>query len=262
MDFSYKQIGLNLDDDPNGYRVSVYFIINRILNSLRDYTDNGPIDAEGRFSLGVMNNSGRGHDVDEILEILAKNKIVQYETNDKNTGSSYSVFVINRYKLELLRAEMKWLADEIDGIYENHVPQVDNLVYYDVKSGRGFVNGNKIYLKGRNKKLFNMLFATAPNPVDKKLLEGIARLGHKSDDLKYAMNDSFSLVRKACKVDKNVIFQRNDTGCLNAKVFPLSAQLFQGFEKGKSHPKKIRKMPAKYSTEVKSRKRARPPLSS
>jgi len=136
----------------------------------------------------------------------------------------FRIFVTNRYKLELLFAEVKWLALKKE---ERSIkPNTDNLAYYDPNSGRGLVNGNPVYLRGRSKKLFNALFGSAPNPVPKELLKNIAMIDHKDNDLKYAMNDSFSALRKACKVDKSVIFLREDGGRLNAQVFPLAIQLF------------------------------------
>jgi hypothetical protein len=95
-----------------------------------------------------------------------------------------------------------------------------------------------VNLKGRNRKLFNALFLSAPNSVDRALLIGIAKLGHKDDDSKQAMHDAFSAVRKACKVDSSVMSVHGDSCKLDAKVFPLSFQLFQNtYGKSKIRPK-------------------------
>lgn len=109
----------------------------------------------------------------------------------------------------------------------NESLKIENLVYYDLKSGRGLVNGNPVYLRGRNKKVFKPLFEVAPNPVDKQLLKGPVMTDHKDDPIKYATNDAFGSLHKACKVDKAVITLGSDGGRLNAKVFPLSVQLFE-----------------------------------
>ena len=145
-----------------------------------------------------------------------------------SNGHDYMVTIINRYAFEELLLTLEKMDARINGTdHESTEEAVPNLAYYDTSTGRGIVNGNAVYLKGRNKRLFNALFLAAPNPVNKTLLEGIARVNHKDDPLKYAMNDAFSAVRKACKVDKTVILQRNGAGTLNTKTFPLSFQLFQ-----------------------------------
>lgn len=229
MDLLCKQIGLNTEGEARGI---TYFTIRTILRGLRGYTDNGPIgvNGPGRLRTGIDAEGDPDYETFiNVLNTLANHKIIlftfpwpNYKGPNRGNFKEVSVFATNRYKLELLNAELKWLGEREDK--RSEAPHTENLVYYDVKSGRGLVNGNKVYLKGRNKKLFNALFATAPNSVDKKSLEGIARLGHKSDSLKYAMNDSFSLVRKACKVDNTVIVQQSDSAKLNAKVYPLTIQ--------------------------------------
>ena len=160
-----------------------------------------------------------------------------------SNGHDYLVTIINRYNFEKLLLTLEKLdarLTDYDG-YEKSIEEetVPNLAYYDTTSGRGIVNGNAVYLKGRNKRLFNALFLAAPNSVDKTSLRAIARIDHKDDDIKYAMNDAFSAVRKACKVDKSVIHQRDGAGRLDAKVFPLSFQLFQNtYGKSQIRPKR------------------------
>jgi hypothetical protein len=243
MDLLCKQIGLNVEGEA---RITTSFMIRTILKGLRGYTDNGPIGLNGpsRLRTGIDAVSDPDYEVFmKVLNTLANNKILlfifpypNYKGPSWGSFKEISVFVTNRYKLELLYSELKWLGEPKDK--RSEAPHAENLVYYDVKSGRGMVNGNKVYLKGRNRKLFNVLFSTAPNTVDKKSLEGIARLGHKSDSLKYAMNDSFSLVRKACKVDNTVIVQQSDSAKLNAKTYPLSIQQIEyTFEVKKISPK-------------------------
>lgn len=161
------------------------------------------------------------------LKLLSEYKYVLSGGN----GDDYLATVINRYAFEELLLALQKIDAKLsnyDG-YEKSIEEetVPNLAYYDTVSGIGMVNGNPVHLKGRNRRLFNALFLAAPHSVNKENLKGIVRYRHKDDPIKYAMNDAFSAVRKACKVDKSVIMQRGDTGKLNAKVFPLSFQLFQ-----------------------------------
>ncbi len=166
-----------------------------------------------------------GRKTKEVLEALEKHKILLFRHTNKSPALLFEIFVTNRYNLELLLAETKWLGKPEDRRSESL--KIENLVYYDLKSGRGLVNGNPVYLRGRNKKVFKPLFEVAPNPVDKQLLKGPVMTDHKDDPIKYATNDAFSSLRKACKVDKAVITLGSDGGRLNAKVFPLSVQLFE-----------------------------------
>ena len=160
-----------------------------------------------------------------------------------SNGSDYMVTIINRYVFEELLLTLQKIDARLTG-YDGYDKSIEeetapNLAYYDTRTGRGIVNGNAVYLRGRNKRLFNAPFLAAPNSIDKNLLEGIAKANHKDDPLKYAMNDAFSAVRKACKVDKTVIYQRNGTGKLDARTFPLSFQFFQNtYGKTEIRPKR------------------------
>lgn len=214
MNLIYQQIGFS-DDDKT--RVKVHYTVRQILWRLRNYNDNGPIPMEGplRF-IPVMDSEG-GRKIMEILEVLEKHNILVFRHTNNSPALLFEIFVTNRYKLELLLAETKWLGKPEDK--RSEVPKIDNLVYYDSKSGRGLVNGNPVYLRGRNKKVFKPLFEAAPNPVDKQSLKVPVMTDHKDYDTKYAMNDAFSALRKACKVDKTVIFLREDGGRLNLSKF-------------------------------------------
>lgn len=225
MDLLCKQIGLNIEGE---HREVAYGTTSQILLRLRGYTDNGPIliFGPGRLPPEIDQEGDSEYKIFlAVLDILATHNIINYKLKNPNYRGSrtdvskeFSVIVTNRYKLERLRAELKWIGEPESN--RSGAPQVDNLVYYNPLSGHGFVNGNKVRLKGRNRKLFKALSDTAPDPVLRKNLEGIARLGHKDDDLKYAMNDAFSALRKACKVNKSVIYLRDDGGRLDANVFP------------------------------------------
>ncbi len=160
-----------------------------------------------------------------------------------SNGHDYMVTIINRYAFEELLLTLQNIDarltnyDGYDISIENET--VPNLAYYDIDSGRGIVNGNVVNLKGRNKKLFNALFLATPTAIDRATVERIAKIGHKDDPIKYAVNDAFSAVRKACGgVDKTVITQVGGYR-LNAKVFPLSFQLFQNtYNNPQIRPKK------------------------
>jgi hypothetical protein len=148
-----------------------------------------------------------------------------------SNGHDYMVTIINRYAFEELHLALQKIDARLtnyDG-YDKSIEDetVPNLAYYDKGSGRGIVNGHVVYLKGRNKRLFDALFLAAPKPIDRATVERIAKYQHQDDPIKYAVNDAFSLLRKACGgVDGNVIAQVGGYR-LNAKVFPLSFQLFQ-----------------------------------
>jgi len=148
-------------------------------------------------------------------------------------GNEYLISIINRYAFEeLMLALMKIEARDTnyDGYDKSIVDEkLDNLVYYDTTSGRGIVNGKNVFLRGRNRRLFNALFLSAPNPVNKSSLLTIAKSQKKYTDESniYVVNDAFSLVRKACKVDSSVISLKGNSGRLDAKVFPLSFQFPQ-----------------------------------
>ncbi len=221
MDLIYRQLGLEENDET---RVKVHQTLFYIKDRLRNLKDNGPIEADGPLGFINVANNATGRKIASILETLAEHKIIQYQPIKSEPVLLFRIFVTNRYKLELLFAELKWMV--VPENKQSTKPTIDNLACYDPQSGRGLVNGNPVYLIGRSKKLFKVLSSSSPNPVSKKDLEAIARHDHKGDDLKYAMNDSFSALRKACKVDKSVIFLREDGGRLNAKVFPLAIQLF------------------------------------
>lgn len=83
-----------------------------------------------------------------------------------SSGDDYMVTIINRYAFEeLLLTLQKTDArlTDYDG-YDKTIEDeaVPNLAYYDLDTGRGLVNGNAVYLRGRNKRLFKALFLAAP----------------------------------------------------------------------------------------------------
>lgn len=232
MDLLCRQIGLNVEGEA---RAANHGLISQIARGLRSYTFNGPVNIYGPGNLPIELDPESDKDYEEFLKalnILVDQKIISYDQKFPNTRRANRrirkecvITVINRYKLERLRSELKWLGESEDK--RSDKPQVINLVYYDLKSGRGTVNGNKVYLKGRSKRLFRVLFNAAPNSVEKESLRGAVMYGHKYDPFKQAIQDAFRDLRKACKVDSTVITLGQTGGRLNAKAFPMSAQLFE-----------------------------------
>jgi hypothetical protein len=232
MDLLCKQIGLNIEGEA---RAANHGLISQILRGLRSYTFNGPVTIYGPGNMPIELDPESDKDYEEFLialNILVDQQIISFDqkvpNNRKNNWRIHKRFiitVINRYKLERLRSELQWLGNSEDNRSEK--PEVINLVYYDIKSGRGTVNGNKVYLKGRSKRLFRVLFNAAPNSVEKESLRGAVMYGHKYDPYKQAIQDAFRDLRKACKVDSTVITLGQVGGRLNAKAFPMSAQLFE-----------------------------------
>lgn len=226
-----------------------------IVQQLSGLADNRPVVVSDKDEYSNPNNKAFMMDRLMCLKWLAEGAAIielkyldefEYIPFDSN-GDDYLVTIINRYAFEeLLLALQKINARQTnyDG-YEKSIEDasVPNLVYYDIDSGRGLVNGNVVNLKRRNgkrsKKLFDALFLAAPNPIDRETVERIAKIDHKDDPIKYAVNDVFSSLRKACGgVDKTVIAQVGGYR-LNANVYPLSFQLFQNtYGKQQIRPKK------------------------
>lgn len=230
MDFIYQQIGLNVEGQS---RVSAYFIVHQILVSLGGYGDNGPLDVAGPRKLVAVPKFGRGPEINIVLESLAKHNIILYKYEDSDYRDKptelirrYRVFVTNRYKLELLRAELKWLGGRKDRSSE--APQVDNLVYYNTNTGEMFFNGLHKTLEKRNKKLLNVLFTASPDYVARKRLLTIAHSESKyaSEPGKTVVTEAFTNLRKVCGVNRESIsLSSNKGGRLNAFAYPLEAQL-------------------------------------
>lgn len=226
-----------------------------IVHQLNGYADNRPVVVSDKDEYGNPNNKRFIMDRLMCLKWLAEGAAIielkyldeyKYIPIDSNSDD-YMVTIINRYAFEeLLLALQKIDARQTD--YDGYDKSIEdeavpNLVYYDIDSGRGLVNGNVVNLKRRNgkrnKKLFDALFLAAPSSIDRETIERIAKIDHPDDSIKYAVNDAFSSLRKACGgVDKTVITQVGGYR-LNATVFPLSFQLFQNtYGNQKIRPKK------------------------
>lgn len=232
MDLLCEQIGLSTDGETIK---ETHGLISRILLRLRGYSDNGPIRIEAPGRLPEELDPEANHDYEVFLatlNTLANHKIIVFKPeylNRKRPGTNmyrdFSIFVTNRYELERLKAELKWLGEPKDK--RSNTPHVDNLVFYNPLSGEGLVNGKYIRFKKskprskvKAKELFDLLFASAPNPVPREKLIATLRLGKNAHDESDRITQAFSNIRRRCGIDKNVI-SLNDSGLLNAITVPI-----------------------------------------
>ena len=232
MDLHCEQIGLNIDGEA---RVANYGLLSLVLQRLRGYSDNGPIriNAPGRLPEELDPEGDQDYRVFlTALHTLAHHKIIIFKPEYLNRKRprkamyrDFSVYVVNRYKLEQLYLELKWLGEPEDK--RSEAPQVDNLVFYNTASGRGLMNGRSIYFKKskpknrlKPKEMFDLLFASAPNPVPRNKLTATLRLGKDAHDESDRLNDSFNNLRKRCGVTNKVI-SLHDSGVLNAITVPI-----------------------------------------
>ncbi|MDB5184327.1 MAG: hypothetical protein JWN38_135 [Candidatus Saccharibacteria bacterium] len=219
MDFIYQQIGL----DDRLLQVVANNVIEKVKDELHSYKDNGPLDI--RFE-----HEDKPH-FDTIFRLLKEYEIILYRywlNDDEDEQMGCKVFVTNRYKLELLSAELVWLArpEEEKGSDDNTAPYEDDVLYYDTKTGEMFFSGLHKTLKKRNKALLDVLFTASPNYVPRKKLLTIARSGkYANQPAKLVVNEAFTNLRKVCGVKAHTISLDSNGGRLNAETFPLSAQL-------------------------------------
>lgn len=233
MNLLYKQIALNVDGEA---RLTAYYTIRQILQGLRGYGDNGPVglNGPGRLRRGIDAEGDPDYaDFLATLTTLATHKIIlfkflnpDYKGPNRGNVKEISVYVTNRYKLERLYAETKWLGERADT--RSVEPQVSNLVYYNPLKGRGSVNGNPIHLKKskRNnkvkaKELFDLLFVSAPNPVPRNEIRNILGLKKGAPDESDRVTQALSNLRRRCGVKKNVISLLQGSGVLNAITVPI-----------------------------------------
>src|SRR5665647_551964 len=153
MNLIYQQIEL----EDGLLQEAALDLIEKIHDELHSYKDNGPIN----IKLG----HGSKRDLDAALKVLKKHKIILYYYGGNDYAEDYcEIVVIDRYKLELLSAELIWLArpEQEKGPDDNTAPYEDDLVYYDTRTGELLFNGVHKILKKRNKALFDALFTAAP----------------------------------------------------------------------------------------------------
>ena len=207
--------------------------VDQISAGLHGYDDNGPV----RVSIRPNPNPERDEDGKQIipgdratLRMLADHKVVTYEytrtkliTDTSKKSLTCNVAVINRYLFERLLVE-------IDQRYSNrftklgHSPVVDDLIYYDIKTGEILINGLHKTLAKRNKELLDELFAAWPGYAPRKRMATIARKYTKSETA-YTVSEAFTNLRKVCGVNSEIIGLDGNGGRLNAYVYPLESQL-------------------------------------
>lgn len=193
-------------------------VVTEIHAKLRGYNDFSPL---------VINYNPMVSVAEDLLRIgcvrqLADNQIIYWnpdETHDEYTD--YVITVVNRYRFEKLYLR---LTGSTDKEISERLP---NLVYYNPITGKGFVNGNPIYLKPskpknkvKAKEIFDLLFAYAPDPVPREKLTATLRLGKNAPDESDRLSEAFSNLRRRCGVTDEVISLRK-SGVLNATVLPF-----------------------------------------
>lgn len=232
MNLLCKQIGLSTDNETIKAN---HGLISRILLRLRGYSDNGPIriDAPGRLPEELDPEADKDYEVFlAALNTLSNHKIIAFKPvylNRKRPGKNmyrdFSIFVTNRYELERLKAELKWLGEPKSE--RSHSPATVNILYYDISTGEMFFNGLHKTLAKRNKKLLDALFLASPNSVPRKKLLTIARSESKyaHEPSKTVVTEAFTNLRKVCGVSGADAIKLAGDGKLNAHIYPLKSQL-------------------------------------
>ena len=148
------------------------------------------------------------------LEYLKSLNLIDFDYMDNI--DKYAVDVLNRYNFEVLHEEI------IDD--DNKASDIPNLIYYNPKTGEGFINGNPIKLKNtlksKHRKLFELLISKAPQHAN--LDEMKKAVGQDKINTPDDLSVTFSKLRSACKTDKNVISSKAGKGVINAKIFYLN----------------------------------------
>lgn len=169
-----------------------------ILRGLKGYHDNFTIvNKAGYF---YENGEKKRHDLGArraALNVLLDKQLVSVEGNGR-----WRIAIENRYALEEFAREL--------GVVNDTLP---NLVYYDVETGTGLINGNSFALKKNNKKLFDLIFNSANTPVSRKVIwkaMGNRTNPKQNDQDSRELNEKISNLRKVCKTDASVITVNND----------------------------------------------------
>lgn len=214
MDFVYQQIGLS----DVSLKETVSNLALEVLNELHGYADNHPVN--------ISSESYDENELSQVLKLLKQNKIILYKQSGNGSSYIYRIVIINRYKFELLSAELTWLeSPQEERDTENTAPFADYVVYYDINTGEMLFNGVHKSLKKTNKALFDALFLASPNYVDRKKLLSILGTTKKDKSSKIVLNEALTNLRKLCGVKKHVIQLRSEGGRLrNVETHPLSAQ--------------------------------------
>ena len=125
MNFLYQQIGL---DDPQ-LQEDVNKIALKVLSELHGYADNHPVFVP--FNIDEEESIDSVIELEESFleaaELLKQHKIILYKYRRDKWGHGLSIATHNRYKLELLSAELTWLdrPEEEKGKNDNSAPFAD-----------------------------------------------------------------------------------------------------------------------------------------
>lgn len=151
------------------------------------------------------------------LEFLQSNGIIHYSIEEY----LYRITVTNRYRLEQLISELKWIELHTEKQTLEDWVKVENTAYYERSTGNVLINGNRKTLKGTNKKLFDALFDASPEFASRRKLLSIVRSKKSEQSSKIVLNEALSNLRKVCGVTAKVITLNKDGGILYARCFKL-----------------------------------------
>lgn len=193
-------------------------VVTEIHEKLRSYNDFSPLVIHNKPNVSVAEDLMRIGCVRQ----LADNQIIYWDPNETHDEyNDYVITVVNRYRFEKLYLKLTGATEK--AISE----QLPNLVYYNAVTGKGFVNGNPVYLKPakpknkvKAKEIFDLLFAYAPNPVPREKLTATLRLGMNTPDESDRLSQAFSNLRSRCGVTDEVISLKK-SGVLKATVLPF-----------------------------------------
>ena len=180
---------------------------------MRHHFNYGDIPTLSEIERQKLNNEFK-----QGLMFLQENSILRFSEGTY----LYRVTVLNEYKLIQLVGELGWLETYLDGVSAKTPPPNDDMAFYERSSGNIIINGTSKTLKGTNKKLFDALFITSPEPASRSvLLRIIGEKRSESSSEKIALNEAFSNLRKACGVTSQTISLSQNGGKLNARVANL-----------------------------------------
>lgn len=218
----HQQLGLDI---ARGSGMTILEIIDKIACELHDYSDNGPVHIRFKKRLKAA-ASGGAHA--EALNALVNNGIIVYKFHKfESIGhprdpsarrSVYSVSIKNRYVFELLCTELSQLFDPPAHIRT----KTPNLLYYNPVSAEGTFNGKRLKFnnKSKQKTLFELLFAYANEPVPRKKIAALLRLGNSQTQAD-RLNTAISNLCTKCGVKRDVITVNNSV-ILNAVAIPVT----------------------------------------
>lgn len=209
--------------------------IDQISAGLHDYGGNGPVRVSIKSDPTFDKDGKRTiRPETEILRALKRSKLITYKhdstrrvTDPSKKSLIYNVYVTDRYTFEQLVLELDQPYINIFtklGRKLGRNPTVNNLIYYDIKTGDIFINGLYKTLDKQNKELFDQLFTASPDYAPRKKLTTIARK-YSTSPSAYILSEAFTNLRKVCHVNAKVIILDNSGGKLNAHVHPLSSQI-------------------------------------